>query len=350
MVRSALHDAHVGLGARFIDFAEWEMPVHYVGVLAEHKAVRSSVGIFDVSHLGRFTVEGPGSTDLLRALLCNDVARIQPGRAQYTMSLNPAGGVEDDIIVWRWDEESYWVIPNGANNDKILAHFRTAAPAGTEIRSVKESTALIAVQGPDAPAAVEQVLGLFPGRFRLARADFAGHPVWTAGTGYTGEKGGEIAAPHAVATTLFQAFLEAGATPAGLGCRDTLRLEMGYPLWGQDLDPATTPLEAGLDWVVDWDHDFVGRESLVRQRREGPPKRLTGFTIDGREIARHGYPLRAGASRGVVTSGNFSPTLEQGIGMGYLAPPAAHEAPIEVEVRGRWIPAQHRIPPFIEGK
>ena len=348
MVRSPLHDEHLRLGARFVDFAGWAMPVQYEGVLAEHEAVRQAVGVFDVSHLGRFSLEGPGSTELLRTLLCNDVAAIEPGGAQYTMALNEAGGVEDDIILWRWEEERYWVIPNGANDDRIRASFLATADKQMVVEDLRRATALIAVQGPDAPTVIESVLGRRPSRFRLFETEYNGFPVWVAGTGYTGERGGEIATPAEAAEDLFGAFLEAGGVPAGLGSRDTLRLEMGYPLWGQDLDPQTSPLEAGLGWVVDWDHDFVGKPALQQQRDEGPAKQLVGFVMKGRQIARSGYPLRAGEATGAVTSGNFSPTLKRGIGLGYLHPPAPTSPQVEVEVRGEWLPVQRQNPPFIE--
>jgi len=348
MAQSPLHAEHIRLGARFVNFAGWEMPVQYESVLGEHEAVRAGAGVFDVSHLGRFRLEGPGSTELLRTLLCNNVTAVEPGRAQYTMALNESGGVEDDIIVWRWDDERYWVIPNGANHDRIRDSFVAAANGRIAIEDLRETTALIAVQGPDAPAAIDSVLGQRVGRFRLFESEFAGSPVWVAGTGYTGERGGEIAVPAPVAVDLFNAFLVAGVTPSGLGSRDTLRLEMGYPLWGQDLDPGTSPLEAGLGWVVNWDHDFVGKPALQRQRDGGITKQLVGFAMLGRQIARHGHRLRAGEATGTVTSGNFSPTLKRGIGLGYLQPPVASNHEVEVEVRGRWLPAQQLAPPFIE--
>lgn len=204
------------------------------------------------------------------------------------------------------------------------------------------------MQGPEAPSALEAVIGVRPGRFQVAEAGFADTRLWAAGTGYTGERGGEVAVPMEMAAALFRAFLDAGVRPCGLGARDTLRLEMGYPLWGQDLDPRTTPLEAGLDWVVDWDHDFVGRPALEEQRRRGLPRLLVGFLMVGREIARHGYPLRGGSSQGTVASGNFSPTLGGGIGMGFLGPvPPDDLTDLEVEVRGRWVPARRHTPPFL---
>ncbi len=348
MPRSPLYDLHAELGARFVDFAGWEMPLQYQGVLAEHEAVRTRVGVFDVSHLGRFEVSGTGSTELLRRLLCNDVAAVSPERAQYTMALNERGGVEDDIIVWRWEDERYWVLPNGANHERILAAFRDAAPNGVRLESRRDDTALLAVQGPDAPGVFDEVFGEHPGRFRVAELEFAGTTLWAAGTGYTGERGGEVAAPNDVAVAVLRALLAAGAEPVGLGARDTLRLEMGYPLWGQDLDADTSPLEADLGWVVDWEHDFVGRDALLAQREGGVEKRLTAFVMEGRHIPRHGYPLRADGCAGTVASGNFSPSLRQGIGLGYLSPPVPEDVTgVEVSVRGTWAAARVTQLPFV---
>jgi glycine cleavage system T protein (aminomethyltransferase) len=344
--RSPIHELHVRLNARFTDFGGWTMPVQYGSVLAEHAAVRESVGVFDVSHLGRFDVSGPGATDLVREQLCNDITDIDAGRAQYTMALNEAGGVVDDIIVWRYAEEGYWVMPNGTNFDEILARFGEAGTA--TVTAVRGDTVLAAVQGPESPRVVEAVIGAMPGRFRVIAGEFAGSWFRAGGTGYTGERGAEIAVPAGAGEALFSAILEAGAVPCGLGARDTLRLEMGYPLWGQDLDETTTPLEAALGWVVEWDHEFVGKPALVDQRRNGVERLLTGFSCEGRMIPRHGHNLRAGESTGTVTSGNFSPTLGHGIGMGYLSPPLDDEQPIEVEIRDRWIPATRVDPPFID--
>ncbi len=322
------------------------MPVQYRSVLAEHAAVREAVGVFDVSHLGRFQVAGHGASERVRAQLCNDVATIDPGRAQYTMALNDNGGVVDDIIVWRYADDGYWVMPNGTNFDEILERFSRAGTA--TVTAVRSDTVLLAVQGPDSPGVVEAVIGTMPGRFRVIEGEFAGSWFRAGGTGYTGERGAEIAVPASAGEALFEAILEAGATPSGLGARDTLRLEMGYPLWGQDLDETTTPLEAGLGWVVDWDHDFVGKPALLDQQQNGLGKSLVAFSCEGRQIPRHGHRLRAGASAGEVTSGNFSPTLERGIGMGYVSPPAPHDAPIEVEIRGQWVPGARVDPPFID--
>jgi aminomethyltransferase len=323
------------------------MPVQYDSVLEEHNAVRTSVGIFDVSHLGRFEVSGSGAFDLLRSQLCNDVARIEPGRAQYTMALNERGGVEDDIIVWWIEDERFWVMPNGTNFDEIVSRFRTAADGPVEISDVRATTALVAVQGPDAPEIIEEVVGFVPGRFRVATGDFRGEPIVSAGTGYTGEKGAELCVPNAVAAALWDACVDAGAVPAALGARDTLRLEMGYPLWGQDLDATISPLEAGLGWVVDWDHEFVGREALA-DLKERLPSKLVAFTTEGRAIPRHGYEVLTDTGSGVVTSGNFSPSLSHGIGLALVSPPPGRDESIKVEIRGKQVEATFAKLPFVD--
>ena len=324
------------------------MPVQYEGTLSEHRAVRETCGIFDVSHLGRFDLAGKGSVELLRRLLSNDVTQVDPGRCQYTMLLNERGGVVDDIIVWRLGPDETVVLPNCANHDRVRDRFAADLPAGASIADTRATTVLLAVQGPDAPGLLEDVLGRRPRRFACERADWRGHELVVAGTGYTGEPGGEIIAPAAAGPELWAALTDAGAVPAGLGARDTLRLEMGYPLWGNDLDESTTPLEADLEWVVDWDHDFVGRDALERQRAEGLPKRLVGFAFDDRTIPRHGHPVRTADAAGAVTSGNFSPSLGVGIGLAYLAPPPADGDTIEVDIRGRTVVARRTDPPFLE--
>jgi aminomethyltransferase len=346
--QSPLHDLHTELGARFTDFGGWSMPVQYEGVIAEHEAVRQNVGVFDVSHLGRFLVEGPGATGVIQSQLCNDIAKVEPGRAQYTMALNERGGVVDDVIVWRFTEDKYWVMPNGTNFDEILGRFTSSAPDGVQVRALRDGTALVAVQGPDAADIVEQVVGTMPGRFRVQTGTYAGSWYAAAGTGYTGERGAEIAVPAERGDELMKALINAGATPCGLGSRDTLRLEMGYPLWGQDLDEETTPLEAHLGWVVAWDHDFVGKTALEAQRDGGLPKAQVAFSTEGRSIPRHGYRVRAGLSTGTVSSGNFSPTLGHGIGLAYVTPPIEADATLEVEIRGKWIPTTIEALPFLK--
>lgn len=344
--RSPLHDAHVECGARFTDFGGWEMPVSYEGTLSEHRSVREASGVFDVSHLGRFMLEGPGAGSLIDRLLCNDLSRIEPGRAQYTMLLGDDGGVIDDIIVWWLEDERFLVLPNGANHDRVLGEF--TGHDRTEVIDMRPRSVLLAAQGPDAARVIEEVFGARPGRFRTMETSDR-IPATLAGTGYTGEDGGEVMVDLGSASTAWEALLAAGAVPCGLAARDTLRLEMGYPLWGQDLDETTTPLEADLEWVVGWDSDFRGKEALIRQRDQGIDKRLIGFRFASRRIPRPGHPLRCGIGEGTVTSGNFSPVLEVGIGLGYVSPPPGDGAPpVGVQIRGVWHPATRIDPPFLE--
>ncbi len=346
--RSPLHAVHERLGARFAAFGGWEMPLQYQGILAEHMAVRSGCGIFDVSHLGRFELAGTGADELISRLLCNDPARIEPGRAQYTMMLTPAGGVIDDIIVWWMEDERYIVIPNGANHAAVMSTFVEEAAAGVSVVDLRAESALLAIQGPNAPAMIEAVLWSRPRRFRLLDNLGPDGSVTAAGTGYTGESGAEILVAADAGEDILDRFLGEGAVPAGLGARDTLRLEMGYPLWRQDLDTSVTPLEAGLEWVIGWDHDFVGKKALEAQRDGGISKELTGFRFADRTIPRHGHKMRCGASIGSVASGNFSPVLETGIGMGYLSPPPSSGAEtLDVEIRDTWHTAAITRPPFI---
>ena len=321
--------------------------MQYEGVIAEHLTVRDAAGVFDVSHLGRFLVEGPEATDLVRRQLCNDVIKVDPGRAQYSMALNERGGVVDDVIVWRLANNRYWVMPNGTNFDDILERFIDDAPPGTDVQPLRDQTALLAVQGPSASSVVEAVLGVMPGRFRLVEGEYRDAAFIAAGTGYTGERGAEVAVPAEHGSELMQDLIHAGAVPCGLGARDTLRLEMGFPLWGQDLDEDTTPLEAGLGWVVAWDHDFIGRDALAGQRDAGIRRSLIALSTIGRVIPRHGYAVRSGDSTGAVTSGNFSPTLGHGIALAYVSPPIDSDAPVEIEIRGAWQPAQIEDLPFI---
>ena len=345
MNRSPLDDIHQRLGARFVGFGGWEMPVQYESVLVEHKAVRTGVGIFDVSHLGRFELSGPGAHDALTILLCNNIERIEPGRTQYTMMLNPSAGIIDDLIIWWWAPDRFWVMPNAANHERVLAAFSTQP--GCVTRDFREETVLLAVQGPSAPEKLESVLGESPRRSHLALATWGEAEVAMAGTGYTGERGGEIVCDPRTGHGIFDALLEAGATPCGLGARDTLRLESGLPLWGQDLDETTSPLEANLGFAVAMDHEFVGREALLEQSEQGVPRRLIGFVLNERGIPRHGHAARTVDGTGVVTSGNLSPMLDKGVGMAYISPPPGpEESFLEVEIRGRWVPATIKTPPF----
>jgi aminomethyltransferase len=337
MRRSPLHQLNERLGARFVDFGGWEMPLQYESVLAEHRAVRNSAGWFDVSHLGRFSWEGPGAQDAIDHLLTNDPHTLAPGGTQYTLMLNEDGGIVDDLLIWMWGEESFWVLPNAATHEEVMGRFHAAAP-GVSLQDLREETAMVAVQGPEAPAVLEEVVGEKPTRFRAARLEGG---LVLAGTGYTGERGGEIVGPPALAATVVEDLMSRGVVACGLGARDTLRLEAGLLLAGQDFDTTTHPFEAGLGFAVSMDHDFVGRDNIAGLAAAPGRRRLVAFTMPGRLIPRHGYPMRAGAATGRVTSGNFSPLLGQGIGLGYLETPGGElpSDPVEVEIRGRWEPA-----------
>jgi aminomethyltransferase len=345
MNRSPLHQTNAALGARFVDFGGWEMPVRYESVLSEHRTVRDSVGFFDVTHLGRFLLKGSGAHGALQKLLCNDIDRIEPGRSQYTMILNDKAGIVDDMIVWWWNAEEFWVLPNAANQRRVMDVF--SGENGCEVEDLQMATVMIALQGPEAPQMFEDVIGATPGRFQLARSEWDGGKVSMAGTGYTGEAGGEIVTDPNTGVKLVEALIEAGATACGLGARDTLRLESGLALWGEDIDETTTPYEAGLDFAVSLDHEFVGRDVLVRQMETGVHRRLTGFILEDRGIPRHGFQIRtSGGSVGEVASGNMSPMLGTGIGMAYLSPPPPADDTVDVEIRNRWVPGRLAKPPF----
>jgi aminomethyltransferase len=345
MNRSPLHEANAELGARFVDFGGWEMPVQYDSVLAEHRAVRSDAGFFDVTHLGRFELTGEGAHAAIRRLLCNDIDRVEPGRCQYTMILNEDGGIIDDMIVWWWAPDRFWVLPNAVNQQRVMEAF--AAEPGCEVADLQVGTVMIALQGPRAPEVFESVLGSSLKRFRCAVVDWKGSAVSVAGTGYTGEPGGEIVTDPETGRKLVQALVENEVVPCGLGARDTLRLESGFALWGEDIDETTTPLEAGLGFAVSLDHEFVGKVVLAAQKANGVDRSLRGFILKGRGIPRHGYPARAsGGGVGEVTSGNMSPMLETGIGMAYVSPPPMEGETIEVEIRNRWVEGRLAKPPF----
>jgi aminomethyltransferase len=347
MNRSPLHDLNREFGARFVDFGGWEMPVQYEGVLAEHRSVRNSVGVFDVTHLGRFELSGAGAHAAARRLLCNDIERIEPGRCQYTLVLNGEGGVIDDLIVWWWDPGRYWVMPNAANHERVMAMF--SEQPGCAVRDLQTTTVFLAVQGPEAIALLHDVIGQAPRRFRNIEGDWGGDRIWMAGTGYTGEPGAEICLAPKTAAELMRALIEGGAVPCGLGSRDTLRLEAGLPLWGEDIDESTTPLEAGLDFAVSLQHEFVGREALERQGADGLQRRLAGFVLTERGIPRHGHTITTDSGgSGSVTSGNMSPLLETGVGLAYLSPPTDPGEACAVAIRDRQVRGRIAKPPFHE--
>jgi aminomethyltransferase len=344
--RSPLFDEHVALGAKLVDFGGWEMPLAYpTGTIAEHLACRRHAALFDVSHLGTVRVTGPGAFELLQRQLSNDLRKIAPGRAQYTHLLNDEGGVLDDIIVWWVDEDRFDVMPNASNTERVLG-----ALGGADVTAER---AVIAVQGPEARQVVGKVVPEAAGvrRFGVARFSFEAEECLAAGTGYTGEDGVECAVPTAVAVGFWRELLAAGAQPAGLGARDTLRLEAGLPLHGHELSASITPLDAGLGWVVGWDKDeFRGRSALLAVRRAGgPARRLVGLLTDQRRPPREGdaiYTEPGGAATGVVTSGNYSPVLERGIALGFLPLATSEGDQVEILLRSGPTPARVVRPPF----
>jgi len=345
MNRSPLHDLHEQLGARFVDFGGWEMPVQYGSVLAEHRAVRGDAGWFDVTHLGRFELSGVGAEQALLKLLSNDITAIAPGQTQYTLMLGDNGGIVDDLVIWWWGQDRYWVFPNAANHNRVMAAF--TAELGCEVRDLQTETVLIAIQGPRGPSVMEELFGEAPKRFRTASVRWESGEVRLAGTGYTGERGGEVCTDPETGRRLAEFLASMSVAPCGLASRDTLRLEAGLPLWGSDIDESTTPAEAGLDFAVAMDHEFRGKAALESQMHEGPSRRLIGFVLDGKGIPRHGYGVRTPTGEGEVTSGNLSPMLDTGIGLAYVSPPpASGDDGIEVEIRDRWVEGRIVKPPF----
>jgi aminomethyltransferase len=342
---SPLHATHIALGAKMVPFGGWEMPLSYPqGTVAEHRACRNSAVVFDVSHLGTVRVTGPDAFDHLQYSLSNDLRKISPGRAQYTHLLDATGSVTDDIIVWWVDEERFDVMPNASNTGRVVA-----AIGGDD---VTDERAILAVQGPRARALLATVsaeAAAVP-RFAVARFTWEGVSCLVAGTGYTGEDGVECAVPKEVAEDFWAAVVGTGVTPAGLGARDTLRLEAGLPLHGHELGPGITPLQAELGWVVGWSKgDFVGRAALEEEKAAGPARRLRGVVGEGRQPLRDGADVHAaGRCVGVLTSGNYSPMRECGIGLALVDADAARldGDAVTVMQRGRALGATLVRPPL----
>jgi aminomethyltransferase len=348
MPHSPLDAAHRALGAKLVPFGGWDMPLQYPsGTLAEHRACRADAVAFDVSHLGTVAVSGVDAFDMLQRQLTNDLCKIGPGRAQYTHLLDEAdASVLDDIIVWWLRDGEFSVMPNASNTARVVE-----ALGG---RDVTGARAVIAVQGPRARQRLRAVApeAADVAHFGVTTFDWQGLPVVAAGTGYTGEDGVECAVPIDMAEAFWQAVLDAGIQPAGLGARDTLRLEAGFPLHGHELGPGITPLQAGLGWVVGWDKgEFRGRPALQAEKDRGVARRLRGLAIEGRQPPRQGYQVLVdGKPAGEVTSGNFSPTLERGIALAFLPPTVEPGAEVEVDVRGRPTAARVVKLPFVEKK
>jgi aminomethyltransferase len=353
--KTPLFGAHQRLGAKIIDFGGWLMPVNYpAGILEEHKATRSAVGVFDVCHMGEIHFRGPRAAEAVQRLVTNNVGGMADGRALYAVACHPDGGIVDDLIVYRVASDHFFIVVNASNIDKDYQHFISNVGAICQISNESDATGLIAFQGPKAETALRGLtdanlaaLGSFT---FLPNQKVAGLSAWIARTGYTGEDGFEILCASEKAPELWDALVAAalavGGKPVGLGARDTLRLESRLSLYGNDLSDATTPLEAGLGWVVKFDAgDFIGRESLLRQREAGLQRKLVGFEMRDRGIARHGYAISevaSGARLGEVTSGTVGPWIGKNIGMGYV--PVSHAEPgtrIVIDCRGK--PAQAEV-------
>ncbi|MDQ5856408.1 MAG: glycine cleavage system aminomethyltransferase GcvT [Actinomycetota bacterium] len=353
--RGPLHALHVEAGATLGSFGGWEMPIHYAGVVAEHTAVREAVGVFDVTHLGKISVTGPAAADFVNSCLTADLAKITPGRAQYTLCCAADGGVVDDLIAYLGGADDVFCVPNAANTGEVGRRLSAAAPPGVRVTKRHHGYAVLAVQGPRS-AEVMTAVGLPSDMdyMAFADADHDGAPVRVGRTGYTGEHGYELLPLWEHAPALWEALLRAagplGGRECGLGARDTLRTEMGYPLHGQDLGPAITPVQGGASWAVGWGKPaFWGRDALLAERERGPSRRLRGLRAIGRGVPRPHMAVRSpvGAPLGEITSGTFSPTLRTGIALALLDPTVGPGETVEVDVRGRALPCEVVRPPFV---
>jgi aminomethyltransferase len=352
--RTPLYEEHRKAGARLVDFAGWEMPIQYTGIKAEHNAVRSSVGLFDVSHMGEIVFRDPQAEEAVDRLITRDVSRLEVGQAGYCAVCYPDGGTVDDVLVYRREDE-FLVVINAANRWKDFDHFvENTTGLGVEIIDSSDSWALLALQGPQAAGMLQgfTATDLTSVRYyRFVEAEVDGSPALLSRTGYTGEDGFEIFVSPDDSPSLWRTLVEAGAQPAGLGARDTLRLEAGMCLSGHELDAGTTPLEAGITFAVhlEADREFVGQRALLRQRQEGLRKQLVGFKMEDRGIAREGYPVSIeGEEAGVVTSGTHSPTLGKAIGLAFVPP--GTEGEFDVIIRDKMVAARVVPLPFCTAK
>ncbi|MCR4402444.1 MAG: glycine cleavage system aminomethyltransferase GcvT [Firmicutes bacterium] len=357
MRKTPFYDLHVRHGARMIEFGGWQMPVYYRGIIEEHKKVREKVGLFDLSHMGEIEVSGPDALDLVQKVTTNDAARLEVGQVQYSVMCYPDGGAVDDILVCRL-EDRYYLVVNAANASKDLDWIKSHATGNVAITDVSDETALLALQGPDSAATLQ---GLTPVPlaqlyyYRLTQGEVAGVKCIISRTGYTGEDGFELFFDPCHAQHMWDALMEAGRRfdiePVGLGARDTLRLEMGYALYGHELDPGTNPLEAGLGWVVAMDKPtFIGKDSLAAAKAKGVSRRLTGFRLLEKGVPRaHCEVSKDGTVVGETTSGSLSPSLGVGIGMCFVPPEMARPGTrFEVVIRGKGVLAEAVRPPFVK--
>jgi aminomethyltransferase len=337
--RTPLYEQHLDLGAKLVPFAGWEMPVTYEGIREEHSAVRTHAGMFDVSHMGEVEVEGPGALAFLQLVLSNDVGEIELGGAQYSCLCAEDGGVLDDLFVYRLGADRYLVVTNAANHETDLAWLgRWSRDFDVIVRDVADRYAMLAVQGPHARAVLARTLAIeLPPRMRVEHVRVGRRPALVCGTGYTGEDGVELLLDPEVAAPIWAELRDAGIVPCGLGARDTLRLEVCFPLHGHELTPQRNPIEAGLGWACAEATGFLGSQSIAQARAEGTAERLAPFLIEGAGIPRDGNPvLSAGEQVGTVTSGTFSPSLERGAGIAYVRADLAEPGTeLEIDVRGK---------------
>lgn len=353
----ALHDRHTELGARMVEFAGHAMPVKYSTVKDEHRAVRTTAGLFDVSHMGRVEIRGDDAIAAIDRLVTHHVASLVDNKALYTVMCNDDGGIIDDLVIYRLAEDRLLLCLNASRRDRDIAHLRAHLKGDAELVDLSDETIQLAVQGPDAESLLAEITdGDLDevGFFRCRKLPVAGVETLVARTGYTGEDGFELYIPGDGGAKVFDALIEMrddGLEPCGLGARDTLRLEAGLLLHGQDIDESTTPLEAGLDWLVKFDEkgDFVGRDVLEQQRDQGVQRRLRGLQLQGPGILRSGYPIEIdGTTVGEVTSGGYAPTLEASIGLGYIDTDYDETEEVEVVIRGRTVEAKLVDPPFYD--
>lgn len=358
MKRLPLHNVHIGLGAKMAPFAGFEMPVRYTSDRDEHHTVRSGVGVFDVSHMGEFLIEGSGALELVQTITSNDASKLQPGEAQYSCMTTSSGGIVDDLIVYHLRNQQYMLVVNASNIEKDWHWIVKNREQNVVMTNRSDETCLFAVQGPKATEVVQRLTSVDLKKvpyYHFAVGEFAGiADVILSNTGYTGAGGFEIYVPSNKALTAWDALFSAGRheqiKPIGLGARDTLRLEMGYCLYGNDLDETTSPLEAGLGWITRFNKSFIGKEYLLQQKERGLHRKLVGFRMIDKGIPRHGYPIEntEGERIGIVTSGSQSPILEAGIGLGYVATPyATPQTEVFVPIRSNKLKAVIQKPPFI---
>ena len=361
MKTTVLNKKHKALGAKMLPFAGFEMPIQYEGVNAEHETVRNKVGVFDVSHMGNFFVTGKDALNFLQYITSNDVAKLKPGKIQYSCFPNEQNGIVDDLLVYQLDDDNYMLVVNGANLDKDWAWVnKHAEKFDVKLQDLSDQYSILAVQGPNSPKLMQKLAGDSADLENLkyytwTKADLAGHEdILVSATGYTGEKGYEIYVKNELTEDIWKALFEQGKDfgikPIGLGARDTLRLEKGYCLYGNDIDDTTSPIEAGLGWITKFTKDFINSENLKKQKAQGVSRKLVGFKLKDKGIARHGYDIvdKTGNKIGVVTSGTMSPTLKEAIGMGYVPIDKAKPgSEILIQIRKKQVPAEVVNLPFV---